>query len=179
MAQSGPKMTQNGPQLPPNGPKMSKSFVSQSLSLSRARSELRDWLTRPLLGSERRSSAPTLYATLIHAYDDNDDIKIKGEPAGGEGRSVWDVWAVRGRIAEERLFGTLKMVIATSMNLMMINSLKTVPKCHFTRSGELNISKLNRWFWSWCWCCSVCLTCIYIMRRRDHQLSPNKTDIQQ
>ena len=73
----------------------------------------------------------------------------------------------------------VRKVSKQKANLMMINSLKTVPKCHFTRSGELNISKLNRWFWSWCWCCSVCLTCIYIMRRRDHQLSPNKTDIQQ
>ena len=27
---------------------------------------------------------------------------------------------------------------------MMINALKTVPKRHFTRNGELNISKLNR-----------------------------------
>ena len=44
---------------------VSKSFVSQSLSLSRARSELRDWLTRPLLGSPRRGSMATLYATLI------------------------------------------------------------------------------------------------------------------
>ena len=35
-----------------------------NLSLSRARSELRDWLTRPLLGPEHRSSAPTLFATL-------------------------------------------------------------------------------------------------------------------
>ena len=36
-----------------------------NLSLSRARSELRDWLTRPLLGSPRRDSVATLYATLI------------------------------------------------------------------------------------------------------------------
>ena len=35
-----------------------------NLSLSRARSELRDWLTRPLLGSLRRDSVATLYATL-------------------------------------------------------------------------------------------------------------------
>ena len=35
-----------------------------NLSLSRARSELRDWLTRPLLGSPRRGSVATLYATL-------------------------------------------------------------------------------------------------------------------
>ena len=36
-----------------------------NLSLSRARSELRDWLTRPLLGSLRRDSVTTLYATLV------------------------------------------------------------------------------------------------------------------
>ena len=36
-----------------------------NLSLSRARSELRDWLTRPLLGSPRRGSVATLYATLV------------------------------------------------------------------------------------------------------------------
>ena len=29
------------------------------------RPELRDWLTRPLLGSERRSRVPALYATLV------------------------------------------------------------------------------------------------------------------
>ena len=73
----------------------------------------------------------------------------------------------------------VRKVSKQKANLMMINSLKTVPKRHFTRSGELNISKLNRWFWSWCWCCFVCLICVYIMNRRDHQLSPNKTDIQQ
>ena len=35
-----------------------------AISLSRVRPELRDWLTRPLLGSERRSRVPALYATL-------------------------------------------------------------------------------------------------------------------
>ena len=36
-----------------------------AISLSRVRPELRDWLTRPLLSSERRSRVPALYATLI------------------------------------------------------------------------------------------------------------------
>ena len=35
-----------------------------AISLSRVRPELRDWLTRPLLGSERRSCVPAPYATL-------------------------------------------------------------------------------------------------------------------
>ena len=38
----------------------------------------------------------------------------------------------------------VRKVSKQKANLMMINSLKTVPKSHFTRSGELNISKLNR-----------------------------------
>ena len=65
MISSGPKMTQNGPQLPLMAQKWARALWA-NLSLSRARSELRDWLTRPLLGSERRSSAPTLYATLVN-----------------------------------------------------------------------------------------------------------------
>ena len=42
-----------------------------AISLSRVRPELRDWLTRPLLGSERRSCVPAPYATLIkvNKYD--------------------------------------------------------------------------------------------------------------
>ena len=38
----------------------------------------------------------------------------------------------------------VRKVSKQKANLMMINSLKTVPKSHFTRNGELNISKLNR-----------------------------------
>ena len=77
MAQNGPRMTQNDPKWPkndpkwptitPNGPKITPRFTHflwANLSLSRARSELRDWLTRPLLGSPRRGSVATLYAPL-------------------------------------------------------------------------------------------------------------------
>ena len=66
MIQSGPKMTQNGPQLPQMNQKWRPDLRTlwANLSLSRARSELRDWLTRPLLGSPRRGSVATLYATL-------------------------------------------------------------------------------------------------------------------
>ena len=45
-----------------------KGLVMWAISLSRVRPELRDWLTRPLLGSERRSRVPALYATLIDTY---------------------------------------------------------------------------------------------------------------
>ena len=73
MTQNGPRMTQNDPKWPKNDPKWptitpkwpkNEQELCEQISLSRAHSELRDWLTRPLLGSERRSSAPTLYATL-------------------------------------------------------------------------------------------------------------------
>ena len=58
-------MAHNYPKWPKNDARIYALFVSQSLSLSRTRSELSDWLTRPLLGSPRRGSVGTLYATLL------------------------------------------------------------------------------------------------------------------
>ena len=39
--------------------------------ISLSRSELRDWLTRPLLGSARHASGPALYATLLLGTSSN------------------------------------------------------------------------------------------------------------
>ena len=38
----------------------------------------------------------------------------------------------------------IKKISKQKEMFMMINTLKSVPKKHFTRSGELNISKLNQ-----------------------------------
>ena len=60
-------MAHNYPKWPKNDARIYALFpraLLANLSLSRARSELRDWLTRPLLGSPRRGGVATLYATL-------------------------------------------------------------------------------------------------------------------
>ena len=76
MAPNGPRMTQNDPKWPKNDPKWptitpkwpkNEQELCEPISLERG-SELRDWLTRPLLGSERRSSVPALYATLTRQH---------------------------------------------------------------------------------------------------------------
>ena len=38
----------------------------------------------------------------------------------------------------------VRKISKQKVTFMMINALKSVPKRHFTRNGELNISKLNR-----------------------------------
>ena len=65
-------MAHNYPKWPKNDARIYALFpraLWANLSLSRARSELRDWLTRPLLGSPRHGSVATLYATLHWRYD--------------------------------------------------------------------------------------------------------------
>ena len=43
-------------------------LATQSFNILRLIARNPKWLTRPLLGSPRRSSAPTLYATLVHTW---------------------------------------------------------------------------------------------------------------
>ena len=150
MIQNGPRMTQNHPKWPKNGPQLPQMAQKwaralwANLSLSRARSELRDWLTRPLLGSERRSSAPTLYATLpnIHLREKNGAETIEVKNFGWQ---ICSGYFGTGKFWTELgiwRYNLLEMV--THLKMMIINA-TSCNDCHFNTLKSLLWTTTDYW----------------------------------